>query len=143
MTYLLDTCILSKLRKIHNHPEPALKNWIVKYDEREYYLSVLTVGEIEQGIHKLKNPQDRRILEVWLKGAVISRFKERILNIDVKIASKWGELSGTYQKKGISIPSIDGLIAATAIVHGLIVVTENIKDFSLIEEVKLFSPWEK
>jgi toxin FitB len=143
MSYLLDTCILSKLRKIDKYPDRDLASWIIKHDENDFFLSVLTIGEIEQGISKLKNQKDKRILEDWFRGDVVARFKGKILNIDLKIASRWGELTGTYQKKGIAIPIIDGLIAATAIVHDLIVVSENIKDFCSIEELKLFSPWER
>src|ERR1700722_4702042 len=141
MTYLLDTWILSKLRKIRKYPDPSLEKWISKHDESHFFLSVLTAGEIEQGIHKLKNQKDKRILEDWYRSA-IARFQGRIINLDFKIASKWGELTGTYQKKGIAIPVVDGLIAATAIVHDLIVTTENVKDFCIIDEVKLFNPWE-
>ncbi len=142
MTYLLDTCIISKLRKIAKYPDRLLENWLLKHDENEFFLSVLTIGEIEQGINKLKNAKEKRILEDWYRGEVIARFKGRILNINLRIASKWGEITAIYQNKGIAIPTIDCLIAATAIVEDLIVVTENIKDFSSIEEVKLFSPWE-
>lgn len=143
MTYLLDTCVLSKLRKIKKYPDPALVNWFVTHQEVDFFLSVLTVGELEHGINKISNLRDRRIIEDWYMGEVLPRFKERILNIDLRVASHWGILYGAYQKKGITIPTIDGLIAATAIVHDLILVTDNIKDFSSIEELKLFSPWEK
>lgn len=110
--------------------------------ESAFFLSVLTVGEIEQGIHKLDNSQHRRLLENWYRSEVIPRFLDRILNIDIRIATTWGEINGKYQRRGIVIPTVDGLIAATAIVNDLIVVTENIKDFVAIEELKLFSPWE-
>lgn len=142
MTYLLGTCILSKLRKIAKHPDPCLELWITKHDEHDFFLSVLTLGEIEQGINKLKNPKERRILEEWYTGDVVARFAGKILDIDLQTASKWGQLMGAYQKKGINVPVVDGLIAATAITHDLIVVTANTKDFALIEELKLFSPWE-
>ena len=142
MTYLLDTCILSKLRKLKKHPDPHLAEWIDHHDESVYFISVLTIGEIEQGISKLKSPADRRIFDDWLRGEVIPRFKGRIVSIDLKTATKWGELNGSYQRKGITIPVVDGLIAATAVAHDLTLVTENEKDFSPIEELRLFSPWE-
>lgn len=142
MTYLLDTCVISKLRKITKYPDPSLQDWIKKHQESQFFLSILTIGEIQQGITKLDKSKQKRILEEWLKGELIPRFQDRILTIDFKVASKWGELSGFYSKKGKPLPVIDSLIASTAIVHDLIVVTENIKDFSRIEQMKLFSPWE-
>ncbi len=142
MTYLLDTCVLSKLRKIRKYPDIALENWICAHDESQYFLSVLTVGEIQQGISKLQNGKEKRILEEWLRGEVFLRFKDRILDIDLRVAAKWGELNGIYRNQGITIPVVDGLIAATAMIHQMVVVTENIKNFCCIDEVMLFSPWE-
>lgn len=143
MTYLLDTCIISKLRRIERYPDSSLENWIKKQAEKDFFLSVLTIGEIEHGINKLKNPAERRIIEEWYRGRVIPRFEGRILNINLKVAAKWGALLGMHQVKGTSLPVVDSLIAATALVHDLIVVTENIKDFSAITELKLFNPWEQ
>jgi toxin FitB len=142
MTYLLDTCILSKLRKISKLKDKILQDWIVKHSEEQYFLSVLTIGEIQQGISKLTDAKQKRILENWLNGDVIQRFENRILPIDSRVATKWGDLSGISLQNGAPHPVIDALIASTAIVHDLILVTENIKDFSKIEELKIFNPWE-
>ena len=142
MTYLLDTCIISKLRKLPKQNDPALRNWIKKHKESQFFLSVLTLGEIQQGIYNLKDQKHRRVFEDWLRGELIPRFNKKILDINLHVVSKWGELSGLYMKKGKTLPVIDCLIASTAIVHDLIVVTENIKDFSKIKECKVFSPWE-
>ena len=142
MTYLLDTCIISKLRKLQKKDDPALSTWIKKHQESQFFLSVLTIGEIQQGIRNLNDLKYRRVLEDWLLGELIPRFSKKILDIDFRVASKWGELSGLYMKKGKTLPVIDCLIAATAIVHDLIVVTENTKDFSKIIECKIFNPWE-
>lgn len=142
MTYLLDTCILSKLRKLPKQNDPALVKWIDKQSESQFFLSVLTIAEIEQGIQKLKDEKQQRVFENWLRGELIPRFSQKILDINLKVATKWGELSGLSMRLGSPLPVIDGLIAATAIVNDLIVVTENIKDFSRIQECKIFSPWE-
>jgi len=142
MTYLLDTCILSKLRKLKVKADPVLEKWISAHPEQQFYLSVLTIGEIQQGIYKLQEKQIKRHLEEWLYGNLIPRFENRILSIDPSISLKWGELSGTYQRKGTPLPLADALIAATGIVHDLIIVTDNIRDFSKIKEAKIFSPWE-
>lgn len=143
MTYLLDTCILSKLRKISKYPDHLLEKWINKHQEVQFFLSILTIGEIQQGISKLENAKQKRILEDWLRGDIIQRFKDRILNIDLRVILKWGELSGRFLKNGTPLPVIDSLLAATALAYDLILITENIKDFTRIEELKLFSPWEK
>lgn len=142
MTYLLDTCVLSKLRKISKTKDKVLQEWILKHTEEQYFLSVLTIGEIQQGISKLEDAKHKRILEEWLNGDVLQRFENRILPIDYRVATKWGDISGVSLQNGTPQPVIDGLIASTAIVHDLILVTENIKDFSKIEELKIFNPWE-
>lgn len=145
MSYLLATCILSKLRKIGKKPDIKLENWIKKHDENSYFISALTVGEIQSGISQLnlqKNEerQKRLILEDWFLEELIPRFHNRILGINIQVASTWGRLLGESKQKGIIIPVVDGLIAATAIVHNLTVVTENISDF-IETGARVFNPW--
>lgn len=134
MTYLLDTCIISKLRKIKSIPNQKLSDWITKHPEGKYFLSVLTLGEIHAGIAKLdkseNNQKLRMPLEDWLFGDLIPRFEDRILDVTSEIALTWGQMSGQGQQNGNIIPAIDGLIAATALHHGLIVVTDNYKHFA-------------
>ena len=145
MSYLLDTCIISKLRKIKKKPDPNLTNWIAKHHETSFFLSVLTIGEIQSGINKLNlkkkdEKQKRLILENWFFEEFIPRFNDRILPIDNEVAFTWGKLFGESQQRGICIPVVDSLIAATAIVHNLTIVTENINDF-LETGARLFNPW--
>lgn len=145
MSYLLDTCIISKLRRIEKNPDVMLQNWIKKHDESTYFISSLTIGEITSGISKLnikKNEErkNRMILENWLHDELIPRFHDRILTIDIEVGQMWGKLYGENKQKGRNIPVIDGLIAATALVHNLTVVTDNISDF-IDTGAKLFSPW--
>lgn len=145
MSYLLDTCILSKLRKISKQPDIKLENWIKKHNENSYFISALTIGEIQSGISKLnlkKNEerQKRLILEDWLREELIPRFDHRILAIDIEVALTWGNILGESKQRGIIIPVVDGLIAATGIVHNLTVVTENINDF-IETGANLFNPW--
>lgn len=145
MSYLLDTCILSKLRKISKQPDIKLENWIKKHNENSYFISVLTIGEIQSGISKLnlKNNEERQkrlILENWLLEELIPRFHNRILTIDIEAMLVWGKLFGESKQKGLIIPVIDGLIAATAIAHNLTVVTENISDF-IETGARVFNPW--
>ena len=145
MSYLLDTCILSRLRKISKQPDIKLENWIKKHNENLYFISALTIGEIQFGISKLnlkknEEAQQRLIFEDWLVEDLISRFRNRILSIDVEVALTWGRLFGERKQRGLIIPVVDGLIAATAIVHNLTVVTENISDF-IETGARIFNPW--
>lgn len=145
MSYLLDTCILSKLRKIQKKPDKLLQEWIIKHSESAFYLSVLTIGEIQQGIDKLnpKNNDDlqkKLILDDWLNNDLIPRFKDRILSIDLSVIRRWGKISGEAQRNGFMIPVVDGLIAATASAYDLTLVTENVQDF-MHTGVHIFNPW--
>ncbi|MCB1118547.1 MAG: type II toxin-antitoxin system VapC family toxin [Chlamydiia bacterium] len=129
MTYLLDTCILSTLRKIKTHPLPELENWIETHDSSLFHISVITVGEIQKGISQVNANQQRESLEDWFFGQILPQFEGHIVNIDTHIMLKWGELIGNNRKKGIAIPAMDALIAATAISNDMILVTFNDKDF--------------
>ncbi len=143
MSYLLDTCILSIGRKANHSKSEKLKHWMDQHPENSYFISVISVGEIQSGISKLKqSEQDRKnILENWLILDLIPRFKHRILEIDLKTSSIWGQLRGEAQKRGYVLPVIDALIAASAIQHQMVLVTENIRDFQQIA-VPLFNPFE-
>lgn len=140
MSFLLDTCILSKMRRLNKHPDKKLETWFSKYDSSSFYLSVLTVGEIEQGINKLKDQKQKILLENWLFEEVLPSFNERILPISLDISAQWGKMSGELLKEGLIIPVIDGLLAATASIHNLTLVTENMKDFRK-SNIRLYSPW--
>jgi len=141
MSYLLDTCILSKLRKIKSHPNKKLESWFEKHTETVYFISVLSIGEIQKGIAKLDHREIKKkmLLEDWLIGELIPRFDGRILTVDLQTASIWGELSGNAQGKGILCSVIDSLLAASAIQHQLILVTENVKDF-IHTGARIFNP---
>lgn len=144
MSYLLDTCIVSKLRKMKTEQNNVLRLWLSSHSEINYYLSVLTIGEIQTGISKL-NVQDKdenrkkMIFEEWLSCELIPRFKNRILSFDSHTASIWGTMKGQALKQGINLPVIDSLIAATALQHDLVLVTENVKDFKYTS-VHLINP---
>jgi predicted nucleic acid-binding protein len=123
MPYLLDTCIVSELRRPTINPGVSL--WISGIRADEAYLSVLTIGEIRAGIeiHRLKNPSGAGNLERWLLG-LETHYAERILPITAMVADRWGRLSPRQP-----LPTSDGLIAATGLEHGLTVVTRNVTDF--------------
>ena len=131
MTYILDTCIISKLRKLKYQPNASLQHWFLSHPEKSYFISVLTIGEIQYGISKLKTDEQKKmILEEWLFADLIPRFEGRILPIEIHTVSIWGTMRGKLQaKKGFILPVIDSLIAATALQHNFILVTDNVKDF--------------
>lgn len=132
MSYLLDTCILSQLRKLKLYPSKQLREWFCKHPEHHYFISVLSIGEIQKGISKLKDGEKEKkmILEDWLTGELLPRFEGRIVGIDAHTSLLWGQICGESQKRGILLPVIDSLLAASAIQHNLTLVTENTKDFS-------------
>lgn len=138
MSYLLDTCVLSELRK--PAPDPNVVAWINDVDESHLLLSVITFGEIQKGIAKLDESKRKRSLQLWLEQSLPQRFAGRILPIDGEVALEWGELQGGLERSGNPVPVIDSLIAATAICHNLTLVTRNTADFNRMP-VKLLNPW--
>jgi predicted nucleic acid-binding protein len=124
VTYLLDTNVLSETRK--RRPTPSVTEWINATPQDRLHVSVLTLGEIEQGIARIHGRGDRQqasVLERWLRELEIG-FADRVLPVSLPVASAWGR-----QQQAQPLPVIDALIAATARVHGLTVVTRNVSDF--------------
>ena len=138
MSWLLDTCALSEY--IKKSPTPQVIAWLDEQDEASLHLSVVTLGEIEKGILKLRATDLRRSqkLTAWL-GKVEQRFAGRILPLDAAALHAWAQFATQYELAGRSLPVMDGLIMATAQCHGLTVVTRNVQDFSLFPQV--FNPW--
>ena len=123
MAYLLDTCVISELRKTHCDQGVAI--WMTGVRPAEAFLSVLTLGEIRRGIelHRSKDTKAAGALERWLLG-LEAHYAERILPITAAIADRWGRLCLKQP-----LPVSDGLIAATGLEHKLTVVTRNVSDF--------------
>jgi hypothetical protein len=141
MTFLLDTCVISKLRKKNTEEGRRLKEWAGKYDSASFFISALTIGEIQFGIAKLPDREDKikNALQSWVAGVLIPSFENRILSIDFQIGSLWGTMSARALRKGIVLPMGDALIAATAVRHDLIVVTQNTRHFAHTG-ARLFDP---
>jgi predicted nucleic acid-binding protein len=135
---LLDTCVLTELRKPEGHP--AVKSAVAEIPDAFLYLSVLTVGEIAKGIGLLAAGQKKKALTSWLTG-LETKFGDRILAIDIETARCWGELTARAQKSGIIIPGVDGLLAATALRHGLHVMTRNTRHFEASGALTI-DPWQ-
>lgn len=125
--FLLDTNIISNLLK--PRPDAALRSWIDTRDEESLYLSVLTLGEMRQGIEMAASDGRKRSKLETALADFRARFTGRVLSIDDVVAETWGEMMGRARVGGAPLSSTDALIAATAIVHRLVVVTGNVRHF--------------
>ncbi len=136
MSWLLDTNVVSEIRK-GPRGDPGVARWAATRRD-DAWLSVITVGEIRRGI-ELKRRRDEltaRHLEAWLEG-LLGSFKSRILPIDARVAEVWGRLNVPDPR-----PTVDTLLAATALVHGLTLVTRNVKDVEGTG-VKVLNPFDR
>jgi predicted nucleic acid-binding protein len=106
------------------------------------YLSVLTLGEIEQGIARSPRPQHTEHLRRWLEDELTPRFEGRILAVDAVVTKTWGQITGQALVKGQPVSLIDSLLAATAIVHGLMFATRNSRDVTALP-VHTIDPWQE
>ena len=138
MRYLLDTCVISELVK--RKPDKKVIEWIEGCAEDLLFLSVLTIGEIQKGIARLSDESRKASLQSWLDSELRKRFAGRILSITDEVALAWGILQGEAEKKGTSIPTIDGLLGATALCNNLVVATRNEKDIRSTG-ARIFNPW--
>lgn len=139
MRYLLDTCDISEL--IKPLPEIKVLNWLDRINEKDLYLSVLTIGEITKGVEKLRDSRKKDSISAWLNHDLLNRFSGRILKIDFTVARNWGLLAGINEKKGLKSPVIDSLLAASAKSHHLTLATRNIHDFKNLD-CTVFNPWD-
>jgi toxin FitB len=139
VTFLLDTCVVSELVKVR--PDKNVLRWIDSVEEQKLFLSVLTFGELEKGITKLPDSKRKDNLREWLENDLAKRFNGRILSIDFAVAAGWGKLQGEAECKGEKLPVIDSLLAATAEIFRLTLVTRNIADFKHCGVI-IYNPWD-
>jgi len=142
MNYLLDTCVLSEFTR--KEPSPKVVEWLDKEPEENVYVSTLTVGELYKGIRKIIDVHAQKAMKLnfWLEMDVMLRFGDRILPVNNEIAIAWGILRAESEKRGVKRPTIDSLLAATAKVHNLTLVTRNVSDF-LHTGISIFNLWEE
>ncbi|HBS27769.1 MAG TPA: VapC toxin family PIN domain ribonuclease [Gammaproteobacteria bacterium] len=142
MRVILDTCVLSELRKSSETNHSCDKNvwqFINTMENEQIFISVITIGEITKGIQLLSKGNRQNELHTWLQ-TMENNYQQSILEIDIETVRIWGDVTATAQKNGRIVAASDGLIAATAIRHGMHVVTRNESDFKPTG-VMLINPW--
>lgn len=137
--FLLDTNIPSELTRLR--PEPRVSGWLKARANADLYISVITLGEIHKGVTTVSDSKRRHQLQHWLEAELHPWFSGRILPVDESVAERWGKLEGQQQLRGTPLNTADGLIAATAVEHGMTLVTRNVVDFAGLG-VTLCNPWE-
>jgi predicted nucleic acid-binding protein len=138
MRYLLDTGVISEL--LSKKPEQKVIDWLDSQDDNAFYLSVITIGEIQKGIEKLAHSKKRNSLEKWLKEDLLFRFSGRIETLNIEVMLTWGKLTENLEKKGRKLPAMDSMIVAMALTGDFCLVTRNEADFAGVE-VRLYNPW--
>ena len=134
--FLLDTNVISEVRK-GRRSDSNVSNWYTGVGESQLYISSLTIGEIRKGIELVRRRRDvdqAEALEAWLH-TVVNGFSGRVLTVDAQVADTWGQMSAIRP-----IPVVDALLAATAQVHDLILVTRNVSDVEGLG-VKVLNPF--
>lgn len=136
--WLLDTCVLSEYARAK--PDVHVMNWLAAADEAGLALSVLTLAELRRGALALPPSRRRSALESWIDDALPARFRDRVFAVDKTVANVWAERQARLDRQGRPLPVFDGLIAATAVVHGYGVATRNERDFADFG-VPIVNPW--
>jgi predicted nucleic acid-binding protein len=139
MRILLDTCALAELRDPRGHP--AVREVVALVPEDNIYLSVLTIAEISQGTSLLRDGRKKRNLSAWL-SSLASQFADRILPLDHETAHLWGEASARCAARSVTLPMREGLLAATALHHGLHIVTRSTPSLAATGAL-IVDPWKE
>jgi predicted nucleic acid-binding protein len=126
---LLDTNVVSEIRR--PEPDTRVLEWLSRLEYRAGYLSVISISEIRFGIERIPHGNRRRLLEHWLEHQIAVDFGDRLLPVDEHVADRGGTVRARALAAGRPMSVMDSLIAATADVHGLTLVTRNIRDFEI------------
>jgi predicted nucleic acid-binding protein len=136
LSYLIDTNVISELARVR--PAAAVIAWFREVPDESLHLSVLTAGELRIGIERLPQGSRKEKLRVWLERELPNWFGDRLLPVSPAVADRWGRLTATSKRP---LPAIDSLLAATALHHGLRVVTRNAAEFRF-PGLEVIDPWE-
>ena len=136
MSYLIDTNVVSEL--VRPQPHTAVLDWFAATPDDALYLSALTLGEIRKGVEKLTDATRREKLRVWMEHDLRHWFGPHILPVGAEVADRWGRL---LAQMGRPVPVVDSLLAATALHHGLRLVTRNVRDFDY-PGLEVINPWD-
>ncbi len=139
MSYLLDTNVVSEARR--PRPDKNVLRWLAAQPLTRTYLSVITLGELEEGITALGETQRAQALRGWL-AQLTESFGGRILDVDPDVATTWGRIRAEAKRQGRPPPAVDALLAATAITHALTLVTRNVADVAMLP-VTILNPWDE
>lgn len=139
MNYLLDTNIISEFAS--SAPNSDMMTWLQEHQQDNLFLSVITIGEIQQGIERLPISKKRTRLTNWLHNTLLVIYADFILPLDTPTMLQWGAMTAQLIKKGRKMPVMDALIAATAVTHDLTLVTRNISDYQYTN-IPLINPWQ-
>jgi predicted nucleic acid-binding protein len=136
LSYLVDTNVISELRK-RERADPTVQAWFASVADEEIFLSVLTVGEIRQGVERIRrrDPKAATALDRWL-DRVVDMHRDRLVSVDRLVAEEWGRMNVPDP-----LPVVDGLLAATAKITGLTLATRNVADVERTG-VDLVNPFE-
>jgi predicted nucleic acid-binding protein len=138
VNYLLDTCVLSEFVK--PAPHGVVLAWADARAENELFVAAMTLGELRRGVAKLPVSRRKNELSVWLEQLQAS-LGERVLPFTRDTAGYWGELCARVETAGKPMAAFDSIIAATAVEHGLALVTRNVRDFAAAP-LMLINPWD-
>ena len=135
MSYLLDTNVILEL--VRPRLSKAVLAWFENIPSEALHISVLTLGEIRKDVERMPDEARREKLRLWLEQELAGWFGTRVLPVDIPVADRWGRL---LARMGRPVPSIDSLLAATALHHELRLVTRNQKDFDF-PGLEVVNPW--
>ncbi len=139
MNFLLDTNVASEPAR--PRPDAIVTAWLAAQDLNTLFLSVVTLGELRKGITVMPASIRKSELERWLRGELLHVFEGRVLPLTPAVAERWGVLEGQRQLAGRPLSVPDAQIAATALEHGLTLVTRNVRDFAGLG-AEVLNPWE-
>lgn len=137
--YLVDTNVISELRR--PSPHQAVAGWLASTDDSLLYISVVTLGEIRQGIDLSRDAAKRAVLEMWVVD-LLEQYADRVLPIDRAVVERWGRIGAAARAASRPLPVIDALLAATALHHDLTVVTRNV-DHVAPTGAAYLDPWRR